>query len=83
MPIPEKIKNAPSLFMGLELYFTAFTDLTSSRTDGPISWLSISDYCIVNEIEGEQRDDLFYFVTNMDSKYLKWCSSKNSKPPAK
>ena len=50
-------------------------DLTSCRgqgygTEGPISWLSISQYCHENGILGEQREDLFFFVQNMDAVYL-------------
>ena len=76
MPLPEKIQNAPDLFLGLELFYMAFMDLTSCRgqgygTEGPIGWLQISDYCFIHGIIGEQRDDLIYHVQHLDAEYLK------------
>ncbi len=60
--------------MGLGLFYAAFWELNSCRSqgyaEGPIGWLTMHEYCVVNEIEGEQREDLFYFVQKMDSAYL-------------
>lgn len=80
-PIPEVIKNAPDLMVGLELFYNAFVELNSSRqfgfSEGPIPWKAIHDYCDANEIQGEQRSDLFYFVNEMDSEYLEILREKS------
>jgi hypothetical protein len=62
--------------MGLELYFTAFFDLTSCRSigmgEGPIPWLAINMYCQANGIVGEQREDVLYQIQQLDQEYLTW-----------
>lgn len=75
MPLPDKIANAPYLFQGLELFYMAFVDLTTCRgqgygSEGPIGWLQIHEYCIVNDIQGEQREDTLYHVQHLDAAYL-------------
>lgn len=75
LPLPDSIQNAPTLFQGLQLFYSAFMDLTSCRgqgygTEGPIPWLSISQYCNIHGITGEQREDVIYHVQNMDAVYL-------------
>lgn len=84
-PFPTTIANAPELHPGLYLFYTAFLDLTSCRTlgysEGPISWLAIHYYCEANEIEGEQREDVFYHVSHLDKTYLDW-SRKQHKTTA-
>ena len=81
LPLPEKIQNAPELLLGLELFYIAFMNLTSCRTqgygtEGPIGWLQISEYCLIHGIIGEQRDDLIYHVQKMDEVYLKFKAKK-------
>lgn len=76
MPLPPKIENAPELFVGLSLFFGAFIDLSTCRFksdsgDGPIPWVAINTYCEHHCIEGEQREDLEYFIRRMDAEYLK------------
>lgn len=84
-PYPDAIANAPELHPGLNLFYTAFLDLTSCRTlgysQGPIPWLAIDHYCQANEIEGEQREDVFYHVAHLDKAYLDWSSKKNAPAP--
>jgi hypothetical protein len=62
---------------------TAYLELTTCRTlgygEGPIPWTAINTYCKVNRITGDQRDDLFYHVRNLDSEYLKWRASELEK----
>lgn len=73
------------------MYYLAFLDLTSCRTagygtEGPISWMTIAEYADRKEIEGSQREDLFYYITNMDATYLEFKTTKLSnslkQPPA-
>lgn len=72
--LPAKIRDAPELRFGLELYFGAFFDLSSCRGsgmgEGPIPWSAIADYCNAHGFEGDQIDDTFYLVRAMDNAYL-------------
>lgn len=83
MPLPDTIANAPELGPGLDFFYMAFLDLTSCRelghAVGPISWLTIQRYAEVYEVEGEQREDLFYYVQGMDDAYLKRAAAKAKK----
>lgn len=83
-PLPDRIKNAPELLQGLELYLLAFMELTSCRglgygSVGPIPWLAIDRYCEVHRVEGESREDLFYQVQRLDKVYLEWQTDKSKK----
>lgn len=68
--------NAPDLQVGLNFYYEAFLDLTTCRviggmgSEGPITWLVIDQYCKANDITGEQREDLFYHISKLDSAYM-------------
>lgn len=83
-PLPDFIKDAPELLLGLEFYFNAFLSLTSCRINGfgmgQIPWTAMNEYCGVYGISGEQKEDLFYLVRKMDEEYIKLVSAKN-KPP--
>lgn len=76
MPLPDRIKNAPELTLGLELYYTGFLDLTSCRQLGmglgPIPMLSILEYCFFKGIEGELQEDFVWIIQRLDHKYLEW-----------
>lgn len=65
------------------MYYLAFLDLTSCRsagygTEGPISWMTIAEYADRKRITSRQKEDLFYFITNMDATYLEFKSTKLS-----
>jgi hypothetical protein len=81
MPLPDAIKNAPTLEFGLELFYTAFMDLSSERssgwTTGPIRYSVILEYCAAHEITGEQRDDMLYHIRAMDATYLEHSRKKS------
>ncbi len=80
MPLPSRIQNAPELWLGSELFYMAFLDLTSCRQIGtalgPIPLLSILEYCVFHGIVGEQQDDLVWFVQRLDQKYLQWSAGR-------
>lgn len=68
--------------LGVELYYIAFMDLTSCRSvgyilPGPIPWSAIHIYCEAHQIEGEQREDVFYHVQHLDKSYLDWMTKKH------
>lgn len=49
---------------------------------GPISWVVMSDYCIVNDITGEMREDFIYLVNALDATYLNYINDKSKKSKA-
>lgn len=73
-PIPDSIKDAPELMMGLALFYNSFFDLHGCRqlgdTLGPIDWIMIDRYCNRYDITGEQYDDMHFFISRMDFAYL-------------
>lgn len=79
-PLPARIADAPEVFLGLELFYTAFLELTSCRpqgmTEGPISWMTIAEYADRKQLEGAQREDLFYFIPYLDAVYLEHKAKK-------
>ena len=84
MPLPEKIKNAPTLTLGLQLYYSAFTELTTCRPignfgEGPISWIAVTTWADVNDVWGEQREELHYHIQKMDEVYLKYKAAQIEK----
>jgi hypothetical protein len=75
LPLPDALQNAPELHFGLELYFISFLELSTCRALGPggeggVSWLAISDYADRNKFSEEQREDLFFYMHEMDKAYL-------------
>lgn len=80
---PEKIKNAPSLSIGLELFFHAWLELGSCRLsvmeEGPIPWTAISQYAKDYGIVGELYEDLVYYVRVLDNAYLRFKREKAEK----
>ncbi len=75
-PLPEKIRNAPTLQWGLELFYNAFFDLHTCRPVGMVEmgirWLDIKQYCLFEGFDEEQTEDAFYFIRMMDNAYLDW-----------
>lgn len=73
-PIPEEILNRPQLYPGLELFYEAFNELSSCRSIGmgigPIPWTATNVWADHKELQGEQREYLFYHIRAMDNAYL-------------
>jgi hypothetical protein len=83
MPLPDKIKNAPVLLLGLDFFFKTWVELGSCRSvgmdEGPIPWTVIRTYCNEYDILGELREDTFYLVRSIDNAYLRWKKDKAKK----
>lgn len=81
VPLPNKIQNAPQLWLGLELYFGAFFDLSSERDQsmgsGKIGWLKIDSYCTRLELSDDQRHDMHHHLRVMDDAYGDYVRKKN------
>ena len=80
-PLPERIQNAPDLFVGLELYFQAFTELNTCRSTGwsagPIPSWCIDELCARAELTEDESEDMCYHIRTMDQAFLKHMSTKS------
>ena len=80
-PIPNSILNAPLLRIDLELFYEAFNMLNTSRNlfEGGIGYIPynvISCFCKDENIIGETREDVFYYIQMMDNAYVQYQSKK-------
>ena len=82
-PLPKRIANAPTISMGLELYWNAFMELNSCRnsgwSSGPIPWTAILDYSKAYEFDEIQTMDLFFYTRSMDNAMLEHEAKQNEK----
>ena len=80
LPLPQKIQNAPSIPFGLEVFYTAFLDLSSCRGigwgPGSIPWTAISEYARLFDFDEELTEELFYFVQKLDEAYLRYTNKE-------
>ena len=80
LPLPNRIANAPELQLGLELYYDAFWELSTSRPSGfgvgPIPWLAVCEYARAYDFDEEQSVWLQQLVRVMDKTYLEHHASK-------
>jgi len=76
MPLPQRIAEAPSLQIGLQLFWDAYMELSTCRmaamSVGPIPWTAIMDYAKAWELDPYQTEDLMDIVRAMDNAYLTW-----------
>lgn len=81
MPLPDAIRNAPELREDLDIFYKAYMDLDSCRSVGmsigPISWLTIKQYCDEIELFGDMREDMYYHIRALDNAYMDWKSKNN------
>lgn len=79
-PIPDRIKNAPRLQLGLTLYFDAFFDLDAERKhDNGFAYIPRSAmwaYAQQYNLTDEQTEDLLYLVREMDIAHIKRLEAK-------
>lgn len=70
------------MYLGLDLYYLAFLDLTSCRStgqaEGVIPWTAIRQWAYEHELDLEQTEDLHYLIPQMDEVYLKFKAKKLS-----
>lgn len=83
LPLPEKIQNAPSLWLGCELYYLAFMDLTTCRQlgfgiQGPISYLDIAAYCSYHGFSEETTNAMQFILPRVDQFYLDYWAKKSA-----
>lgn len=75
LPVPDRIKNKPTIKWGNEFYWKAYMDLTTERrigmVEGPIPWHSVVEYARTYELDFFEFDDLWEVIKQMDCEYLK------------
>ena len=80
-PLPEKLANAPSILPGLEIYYQAFWDLSTTRQHGmglgPIPWDKVEEYADRGLYNEEQRSALHFYIQRMDTLYLNKMNKKS------
>ena len=78
--LPDKIKNAPEILPGLELYYEAFTELSSSRSSGfgvgAIPWMALDRWAERYGLEGDDFERLAIYIRMMDAEFIKYVSKK-------
>jgi len=86
-PLPEAIRDAPEVPLGLGLFFSGFLDLNDERSigfsEGPIPRRAMREYCEEHDLQDEVREDFFYYTKMLDQVYLKHQTAKHAKTPAK
>ena len=84
LPLPAKIANAPSLQLGLQMYWSSFMELSSCRPTGwgvgPIPWDAMRDYAREYELTESETTDFKQILRAMDNAYLEY---ERKKSPAK
>lgn len=85
-PIPEVIAQAPSLLEGLELYYEAFSELSTCRGTpdfngnvGPIPWTALDAYGLRHGFEGEAFDYLCRMVRALDDCFIAYMAERRDK----
>lgn len=82
-PLPDRVKNKPTLFFGNALFLNAWFDLDTERdrkTYQPISRRMCFEYSEDYGLDEEQRDDLWFYMNRMDREFLEWFKKKQPKP---
>jgi len=79
--LPDRIQNAPDLFLGLELHFQAFIELNTCRNTGwsagPIPSWAIYEFADREDLNEDESEDLHYHMRTMDGEFLKYSARKN------
>lgn len=75
--LPDRVQNAPQLREGLELYWTAYVELTTCRPAAfggcpPLPWTAMATWAQFHSLDYDQFEDLIYFSREMDAEYEKW-----------
>jgi len=65
--LPAKIRDAPQLQPGQEMYFLAYMELSSARTmGGLIPWTAVQEYGKALRLDEETCEDLHFLISEMD-----------------
>lgn len=82
-PLPESFLNAPSLYFGLNEYYSAFWRLHTDRQIGmgigPIPWASIERYADRENMDDEELERFEVLIRAMDNVYLEHANKPKDK----
>jgi hypothetical protein len=84
-PLPEAIKNAPRLHVGLDIFYFAYGDLQGDRGgmgDGRIPWTAVQAYCLANDFEPDLIEDCHHYVQAMDDAWHEYQRAKRDRENA-
>lgn len=82
--LPKDMQNPVQLFLGLSLYLNAWHELDGERDRSklePIRRSSVFEYADDYGFDEYQREDLWYYVREMDREFLKFWKGKLPKEP--
>jgi hypothetical protein len=80
LPLPKAVMEAQEVHEGLEIYWEAFVDLSTCRGgmgDGPIPWNQAAIYADRLEMDDEEFDDFWFYISQMDDAWLDYQARKN------
>ena len=73
--LPKAVAEAPRLYIGLDMYLTAFFELTTDRQNGMsvgfIPWTSRLNYARLLKLNDMDTQEFIYIIGRMDSAYIK------------
>ena len=84
-PVPDSIRNAPTLLPGLEYYYSIWWELQSDRpmgfSAGMIPSAAIRSWIKDHGMDPEEEDaeDIVFVISQMDVEWLKWNHKKSEK----
>lgn len=80
--LPDKIKGAPEILPGLEIYYEAFTELSACRQSGmgigAIPWTALDRWAERYGLTEEEFERLAIYIRMMDAEYIKYVSKKQN-----
>lgn len=79
--VPPQFEDPPTALEGQDFFLKIWYELNSCRqlgmgAPGSIPWTAINDWCHINRIDDDQREDVFYMVRALDNAYLQHVSAK-------
>jgi len=85
MPLPDALKNAPTLHLHNVFVYNAFFKLSTCRLNlmglGSITYFMCTQYCREHEVAYEDMDDFAELILQMDAVYQEHVAKEN--PPGK
>lgn len=77
-PIPKPMQQAPTLLLGLELYYTCFWDLVADRLNptSMIPWQAVQWWAESHNLDSFATSKLHYFVRQLDMAFIKHANKK-------
>jgi len=86
-PLPERIKNAPELLVGLEHFYDCYLELSTARSVGwdalPINVNQIYEYAHNLDFDEDEAAELVFFIMRMDAEFLKIMEEKKARESKK